>query len=100
MIIYANNMIKSNEIKIKHLTELPQVNYSKLPKSIEEATIQKPLIIEEKAKLTWDGRQYITRIPSEIAQEMKITIENRLQFRLIMPIPSSGEKPKLEIELV
>jgi hypothetical protein len=84
-------MINSNEP--------PKVDYSKLPPETEEAIARKPYTIEEKAKLTWDGRQFLVRIPKEIAQEIGITKENFILFRLIKPLPDSTEKPKLEMEL-
>ena len=42
----------------------------------------------------------IIRIPSEIAEEMELTAENRVHFRLTKPLPGSDEEPKLEIELI
>jgi hypothetical protein len=30
---------------------------------IEEAITRKPYIVDKRAKLTWDGRQFIIRIP-------------------------------------
>lgn len=88
-------MKKSNEKE-----GLPKVDYSKVPKEIEEIVNRQPYVIEEKAKLTWDGRQFIVRIPSEITKEMNITKENQMRFRLTKPLPDSSEKPELKIELI
>lgn len=94
-------MKKSNE-KAKRLEELPKVDYTKLPEGIEKAITREPYKIEEKVKLTWDTRQFLVRIPSEIAREYGITEENKDQFRVIFrltkPLPDSKDKPKLEIE--
>lgn len=93
-------MKKSDEIK--ELDKLPKVDYTKLPEEIEKAVTKEPYKIEEKAKLTWDKKQFLVRIPSEIAREYGITEENKDQFRvifrLIKPLPDSKDKPKLEIE--
>lgn len=56
------------------------LNSSMLPEVTEEAIAEKQFIIKEKAKLTWDGKQLLVRIPSEIAKEWCITKENRMQF--------------------
>jgi hypothetical protein len=91
-------MKKSDELN--ELKELPKVDYSKLPEVTAEAIAEKPFIIKEKAKLTWDGKQLLVRIPSEIAKELGITKENQMLFILTKPLPNSSDKPKLEIELI
>lgn len=91
-------MKKSNDVE--KLENLPELDYSNLPKEIEEAITRKPYIVDKRAKLTWDGRQFIIRIPSEIAEEMKLTTENRVRFLLTKPLPGSDEEPKLEMELI
>lgn len=80
--------------------ELPKVDYSNLPQEIEEIISKQPYIVEKKVKLTWDGRQFLIRIPKEIANEQGITTENQVLFRLTKPRPDSQNTPKLEIELL
>ncbi len=96
MINHKILMIKSNEISEK----LPQVDYTNLPKELRAVMDKQPYVIEETVKLTWDGRQFIARIPSEIAEECKITKENRMRFKVIKPLPDSAEKSIVEITLV
>ncbi len=91
-------MQKSNELE--DLQELPRVDYSKPPEVIAEAIAENQYIIKEKAKLTCDGKQFIVRIPSEIAKEMGITKENKVLFVLTKPFHDSSDKPKLEIGLI
>jgi len=91
-------MEKSNEIKL--LSELPELDYSNLPNEVEESLTREPYTVKTKAKLTWDGKQFIVRIPSEITQEMKLTRENRLLFTLVKPMPDSDDKPELEIKVI
>ena len=45
-----------------------RLNYLKLPQDVKAAISPIPYIIEEASKLTWDGRQFILRIPKEIAE--------------------------------
>lgn len=91
-------MRKSNEIK--DLNELPDIDYSNLPREVEESLTRELYTIETKAKLTWDGKQFIVRIPSEITQEMKLTRENRMLFTLVKPTPDSDDEPELEIKVI
>jgi len=94
-------MKKSNE-NVKRLEELPKVDYTKLPEELEDAIIRKPYEVNEKAKLTWDGRQFLVRIPSEIANEYCITKENKdhfyVFFKLTKPLPDSKAEPTLDIK--
>ena len=93
-------MSKSNDIK--KISSLPKVDYSdkRLPKDVEEAISEAKYVVKESSKLTWDGRQFIVRIPKEIAEEEGLTEQNKMQFRLTKPKPNSNETLKLEIEIV
>lgn len=84
----------------KKVFELPKVDYSNLPDEIEGIISKQAYVIEKKVKLTWDNRQFLIRIPKEIAEEWKITPENQVLFRLMKPRPNSQDTPKLEIMLV
>jgi thiamine pyrophosphate-dependent acetolactate synthase large subunit-like protein len=77
-----------------------KINYSRLPKDVKEAIEPIPYVVEEAVKLTWDGRQFILRIPKEIAEEAGITVEKRISFKFVKPSPESAEKPKLEITVL
>lgn len=93
-------MNKNSNDKIAELEELPEVDYSTLPPEIEGVVGKQRYVIEKKVQLTWDGKQFSFRIPTEIAEEMKITKENQVQFLLKKPVPGSDEKPELSISLI
>ena len=93
-------MKKDSDDEIEELQELPEVDYSTIPPEIEGVVGKKPHIIERKVKLTWDGKQFSFRIPKEIAEELKITKENQVLFRLKKPVPGSKEEPELSILLL
>ncbi|MHB1830266.1 MAG: hypothetical protein ACYCO0_02640 [Candidatus Micrarchaeaceae archaeon] len=97
-------MARHRKRREKEQRELMQkglkLDYSKLPDDVKEAIEPIPYVVEENVKLTWDGRQYILRIPKEIAEEAGITAENRISFKLVKPSPESAEKPKLEITVL
>ena len=82
------------------LEALPIVDYSNVPKEILEALSEKNHVIDKKVKLTWDGKQFILRIPKEVSEEMNITKESLIQFKVIKPKPNAEEENILEIELV
>jgi len=82
------------------LQELPKVDYSNLPQEIMGAISNTSFIIERKTKLTWDGKQFSMRIPSEIAEEMHISKENQVFFRLVKPRPDDEGGSELTIRIV
>jgi hypothetical protein len=93
-------MKESKDNQPKMVSELPKVDYSTLPVEIKGVVSNAPFIIEKKTKLTWDGKQFSMRIPSEIAVEMQITKENQVLFQLTKPRPEEGGNPVLKIELL
>ena len=102
-----DEMAKRRKRKEEAQRELMQkglkLNYSNLPVDVKAAitaTTPMPYIVEETVKLTWDGRQFILRIPKEIAEEVGITEENQIRFKFTKFPPESNEKPRLEISVV
>lgn len=98
-------MHKSDDKLIKvPPTELPPVDYTKgLPQEVKEALEKTEYTVIKDANLSWDGRQFIVRIPSEITREYGITKENRkdfkVHFELKKPEPKSNKKPELYMEI-
>ncbi len=91
-------MVKSNDIKKDE--KLPSVDYSNLPEEIRNAINKQPYQITKATKLTWDGRQFLIRIPKEIAEEIGLTDEWHATFIYVKPLPEERDKyPKLEIKL-
>ena len=89
---------KKEEVPL--MPELPTVNYENLPLDIDEIVKKEQYTVEKKVRLTWDGKQYALKIPSEVTKEMNITNENRILFRLTKPLPGASEQPTLEISLI
>lgn len=95
----------SKKEKIEELDELPkQLDYSVVPREIEEAINPMPYEIEKKTKLSWDGKQFMIRIPLDISDEMGITKENKgefkVRFKLVKGRPNTTEETKVTMELV
>ena len=102
-----DDMAKRRKRKEKAQRELMRkglrLDYSNLPSDVKTAitsATQMPYIVEETVKLTWDGRQFILRIPKEIAEEVGITEENQIKFKFTKFPPESNEKSKLEISVL
>ena len=102
-----DDMAKRRKRKEEAQRELIQkglrLDYSNLPSDVKAAitsTTQMPYIVEETVKLTWDGRQFILRIPKEITEEVGITEENQIKFKFTKFPPESNEKSKLEISVL
>lgn len=85
--------------EIPEIDELPDVDYSDIPPEIEDVLTGTPYTVIETVKLTWDGNQFLGRIPTEIAEELNLTKESRKRFTLRKPLPESDEEPTVDIEL-
>jgi len=83
----------SNSNEIPEIEELPELDYSEIPEDLKQALTQKKYSIEKKVKLTYDGSQYIARIPSEIAEELELGRESRMKFRFKKPLQKEDRKP-------
>lgn len=99
ILIFMNNSDETSHDK------LPKIDYTKgLPPEIMDALDDQYYVIKKNAKLSWDGRQFIVRIPSEIISEYGVTRENRndyrLRFDLKKPNPKSDKELELKVELV
>lgn len=97
-------MINSNDSDtLEDESDLPEVDYSTLPDNIREAIEIEQFTIEKDAKLSWDGRQFIVRIPSEIANEMGISKDNKKEFKVhfkyVKPAPNTDIKPNVKMDL-
>ena len=102
-------MNKSNDdIELEEEEKIAEKDYlidsSALPKEISELIEPEQYTIQKDAKLSWDGRQLMARIPLEISDEMEINKENkgefRVHFELVKPAPDSNEEKKVTIQLV
>ncbi|MGI0058904.1 MAG: hypothetical protein ACREBJ_03975 [Nitrosotalea sp.] len=93
-------MTKSNEIHIEKTTSLPaSLDYSKLPKKILDAITTSQYEIDREGKLTWDGKQFVVRIPKEVSLEMGIKEGEHIKFSILKKFGASV-KPDLRIELM
>ena len=85
---------------MKKSKDFEELKYIELRKEVQEAVSDKPDIIRKKAKLTFDGRQYVVRIPTGIAKVMGITSDHVMKFEATIPTPKGKGKRKLHIRIV
>jgi len=85
---------------MKKSDDFENVDYRNIPKEIQDVVSDRPEIIIKKAKLTFDGKQFIVRIPTEISKLMGISSEHMVEFRATIPTPRSQDERKLEIRIV
>ena len=83
---------------MKKSYDFKKVDYAKIPKEIQDIVTVKPDKITKKAKLTFDGKQFIVRIPTEIAREMEIKSDDMIEFKAIIPTPKSKDEKELQIK--
>lgn len=93
-------MSKISYENIRVIDELPDLDYSMIPIWVKKAISLEPEMIVKMSKLTWDGKQYSVRIPTEITTDMNIDKTDKIKFTMIRPLPDSGDELKLKIELV
>ncbi len=93
-------MSKSVEFRIEKTTSLPYIlDYSQLPKKTLDAITTSQYEIDKEGKLTWDGKQFVVRIPKEVSLEMGIKEGEHIKF-IILKKFGATDKPELHIELM
>lgn len=97
-----------DEIKLEEEEIIADTDYlgdsSTLPEEIRKAIEPEKYVIEKDAKLSWDGRQLMVRIPLDISDEMGINKDNkgdfRVHFEYVKPTPGSKEEKKVTIQII
>lgn len=93
-------MVKSNDEKRKKNKIPSKLDYSKISEDIKKAINKQQYTINKTTKLTWDSRQFLIRVPKEIAEEIGLTDEWHATFTYVKPLPEERDKiSKLEIKL-
>jgi len=60
---------------------------------------EEPEILEKEATISYDGRQYLIRIPNEISEILKIQKRDKILFQLTIPPPHTDEEITTTIKL-
>lgn len=95
-----------DKIKLEEDEKFEEKEYlsKNIPKNISDLIEPERHIIEKDAKLSWDGRQLMVRMPLDITDEMGIYKDNksdfRVHFELVKPTPDSDEEKTVTIQLI
>ena len=56
-------------------------------------------VVRKEATISFDGRQFLARIPSEVSQLLKIKKGDKLVFNIQLPPPHTKEEVKTTLTL-
>ncbi len=79
--------------------KFPPVDYSKLPKEVERIVEPHQDRIIEEASATFDGKQFLFRVPTKISTVMNLSKKDKIEFVVDMPLPKTRDEPRLSIRL-
>lgn len=94
--IFELNMIDSNVRK----KENEKLDYSKLPKELENIIEPVSDITEKEAKINFDGKQFLVRFPKDIAKAIGVRTGDKIRFKIILPSPKSNQKEEIELQYI
>ncbi len=85
--------------KIQKQPEL--LDYSKLPTELADV-VAEPLsdITEKEANISYDGKQWLLRIPNDIASAIGIKKGDKLRFKVVLPSPKTNQQEEIKIRYV
>ena len=77
-----------------------KIEYLRLPREVEEVIGEERAEIEDTAKITFDGRQYLVRFPKDISDAMTLSRGHKVKFTVIKPKPRTDEEPELTMVVI
>ena len=77
-----------------------KITYQRLPREVEEVVGEERAVIEDTANITFDGRQYLVRFPTQIATIIGLSKQHKVKFTVLKPKPRTDEEPKLTLEVI
>jgi hypothetical protein len=89
-------MKKSYRRKPLHL-DYGYVTAEELPEEIRKRHMKEKRDIIKEAKLTYDGKQFLVRIPVDISSLLQMKRGDMIEFKFTMHPPEQKKKPEFEI---
>lgn len=85
----------------KEKKELPEIDYSELPKELVNV-IEEPLteVTEKEMSIVFDGKQFLVRFPKDISNAIGIKKGDKIKFKVTSPSPKINQEQKIEIEYI
>ena len=81
-------------------TNVRNLDYSKLPKELEDVIEPVSDVTEKDANINFDGKQFLVRFPKDIAKAARVKIGDKIRFKVILPSPKSGQKEDVELRYI
>lgn len=76
------------------------LNYSKLPKELEDVIEPVSDVTEKDANINFDGKQFLVRFPKDIAKAIGVKTGDKIRFKVILPSPKSGQNEEVELQYI
>jgi len=77
-----------------------KLDYSKLPKELQDVIEPLSDITEKEAKINFDGKQFLVRFPKDIAKAMGVKIGDKIRFKVVLPSLKSGKEEEIELKYI
>ncbi|HUV02407.1 MAG TPA: hypothetical protein VMW67_03020 [Desulfobacteria bacterium] len=77
-----------------------KITYQRLPREVEEVVGEERAVIEDTATITFDGRQYLVRFPTEISDAVGLSRQHKVKFTVTKPKPRTEEEPELTMQVI
>lgn len=74
-----------------------EYSYENLPQEVDDIIEPDAKPITKWPKISFDGEQFIIRIPKQISDSLKIKKGDRAKCRAVLHAPTADEEDKLEI---
>lgn len=76
------------------------LDYSKLPKELEDVIEPLSDVTEKEANINFDGKQFLVRFPNDIAKAIGIKKGDKIRFKVVLPSPKSEKEEEIELEYI
>lgn len=77
-----------------------KLDYSKLPKELDDVIEPISDITEKEANINFDGKQFLVRFPKDIAKAIGVKTGDKIRFKVVLSSPKSGQKEEVELQYI
>lgn len=77
-----------------------ELDYSKLPKDLDDVIEPISDVTEKDATINFDGKQFLVRFPKDIAKAIGVKTGDKIRFRVVLPSPKSGQNEEVELQYI
>jgi len=77
-----------------------ELDYSKLPKALEDVIEPVSDVTEKNANINFDGKQFLVRFPKDIAKAIGVKLGDKIRFKVVLPSPKSVQIEVVELQYI